>query len=222
MMQITYSKLKQTNMAQQKARLCIVEDNEHVKEGYELLLSSHERYVVAGSYTTMEAAIKRLGYDKPDVVLVDVDLPGMNGIEGIKRMREKRPSTRFLVITVHENSDTVFEALVAGAIGYITKNSDYHRVVDALDEVLSGGAPMSTHIARMVVQSFRASEQSPLSKRETEVLNHLAQGKTYHAIADDLFVSTETIKSHIKNIYEKLQVNNKADAIVLAMKKKLI
>ena len=146
----------------------------------------------------------------------------IDGIEGIQKIKKTNPEIHIIVITVHEDSEMVFEALCAGASGYITKNANHSRLLDAIDEVQSGGAPMSTQIARMVVSSFQKNQNSPLTARETEVLELIAKGKSYSVIADELFVHKETVKSHIKNIYFKLHVNCKADALEIARKNKLI
>ena len=137
-------------------------------------------------------------------------------------IKKQYPEANIIVITVHESSDLVFEALCAGACGYLTKTSNYSKLLEGIKEARSGGSPMSSHIARMVVESFQKNNNSPLTKRETEVLELLSKGKSYTAIADQLFVHKETIKSHIKNIYYKLQVNSKADAIAKALKERLI
>ena len=127
-----------------------------------------------------------------------------------------------MVVSVHEDSKLVFEALCAGASGYLTKDTDHIRLLNAIDEVLSGGAPMSSKIASLVVKSFQRNLNSPLSDRETDVLTLLAKGKTYHSIADELFISVETVKTHIRNIYQKLHVTNKTEALKKAAKDKLI
>jgi DNA-binding NarL/FixJ family response regulator len=153
---------------------------------------------------------------------MDLELPGMHGIQGISKIKKLSPEIDIIVITIHENSELVFEALCAGANGYITKNTNYSRLLDAIKEVEAGGAPMSSNIARMVVESFRKNQNSPLSVRETEVLELLAKGKSYSIIADELFIHKETVKTHLKNIYYKLQVKSKAEAIEKALKYKLI
>jgi len=209
-------------MVEMVTKVLIIEDNEMVKDGFALLINSMEGYEVSGKFESCEAAIKAIQQDKPKVVLMDIDLPGMNGIEGTKKIKKMYPDVDVIVITVHEDSELVFEALCAGANGYITKNSDYSRLLDAINEVRSGGAPMSSNIARMVVESFQKNINSPLTARETEVLELLAKGKSYTVIADELFIHKETVKSHIKNIYFKLQVNSKAEAIEKALKNKLI
>jgi len=209
-------------MTKASNRISIVEDNEVVRDGFALLINSVGEYEVVSSYDNCEDALKNLASDYPDVILMDLALPGMHGVEGIRRIKKLMPEVNILVISVHANSELVFQALCAGASGYITKNAGHHKLLDAIAEVQRGGAPMSSQIARMVVQSFQKNTNSPLTTRETEVLELLAKGKSYTVIADELFVHRETVKSHIKNIYTKLQVNSKADAIEKALKDRLI
>ncbi|WKN44455.1 response regulator transcription factor [Tunicatimonas pelagia] len=206
----------------QETKITIIEDNDVVRDGFALLISSVSQHRVVNTYESCEGAIKNLAYDCPDIILMDLELPGMHGVEGIRRIKKLLPEVNILVISVHANSELVFQALCAGASGYITKNAGHSKILDAITEVKKGGAPMSSQIARMVVQSFQKNTNSPLTSRETEVLELLAKGKSYSAIANDLFVHKETIKSHIKNIYGKLQVNSKADAIEKAIKQRLI
>ncbi|MGB3183938.1 MAG: response regulator transcription factor [Cyclobacteriaceae bacterium] len=203
-------------------KIVIIEDNEIVREGFSYLLVKEGNCTVAGAYGDAESALKRLASDDPDVVLMDLELPGMHGITAIEKVKKLRPETDIIVITVHENSDLVFKALCAGASGYITKNAGQERLLEAIKETRKGGAPMSSNIARMVVESFQRNQNSPLTPRETEVLSLLAKGKSYSVVADELFVHRETVKSHIKNIYHKLDVNSKADAIEIALKNRLI
>jgi DNA-binding NarL/FixJ family response regulator len=207
---------------QMKSRIEIIEDNDVVRDGLQLLINSMSDHTVVGAYDTCEQAIKNLEKDAPDVILMDLDLPGMSGIEGIQRIKKKNPGIHIIVITVHEDGEMVFDALCAGASGYITKNANHSRLLDAIDEVQSGGAPMSSKIAKMVVGSFQRNQNSPLTSRETEVLELLATGKSYSVIADELFIHKETVKSHIKNIYFKLHVKSKAGALEFARKNKLI
>lgn len=209
-------------MVSDSVKITIVEDNEVVKDGFELLINGMSEHKVVSTYTNCEDAIQHIKEDDPDLVLMDLELPGMHGIEGIRHIKKLLPDVNILVITVHENSQLVFESLVAGATGYITKSSNYNKVLEAIDETMKGGAPMSTNIARLVVESFQRNTNSPLSPRETEVLELLSKGKSYSVIANELFIHKETVKSHIKNIYYKLQVNSKADAIEKALKNKLI
>lgn len=203
-------------------RITIVEDNDVVREGFALLIDSVNEFEVVGTYATCEEAIRKLKDDYPDVILMDIELPGINGIEGCNRIKKLLPDVNIIVITVHENSELVFEALCAGACGYITKNTEYSRLIDSIKEAMNGGAPMSSNIARMVVESFQKNQDTPLTSRETQVLELLSKGKSYTVIADELFIHKETVKSHIKNIYFKLQVHSKADAIEVALKNKFI
>lgn len=199
-----------------KKRIVIVEDNSRIREGFAALISASADYEVAGQYGTCKPALDKLEIDAPDLVLMDIDLPGMNGIEGTLRIKKARPTCIVLIITVLEDSGKVFQSLCAGAGGYIIKNSETDSVLQNIAEAFSGGAPMTLHIARMVVQSFARPQDSPLSDREQEVLKGIAAGKTYSKIALDLFISKETVRSHIKNIYQKLAVNSKAEALKVA------
>ena len=203
-------------------RITIIEDNQQIREAFASLLSFRDDFRVVGKYESCEEALKDLSEDQPDVVLMDVDLPGMSGIEGTKKIKKDSPRSNVIIITVFENGKTVFDALCAGASGYLTKSSDRDKLLSAIDEVLSGGAPMSSKIARMVVSSFQKNTNSPLTDRETEILSQIAEGRSYTSIGENLFISKETVKFHIKNIYLKLQVNNKADALRKANEDKLI
>ena len=203
-------------------RILIIEDNEVVRSGLETLIDSIPEFILSGSFDNCEDAIKTAEYDRPDVILMDIELPGMNGIQGIRVLKRILHEVNIIVVTIYEDNEMVFDALCAGACGYITKSADYTKLLDAIKEVVIGGAPMSNKIARMVVESFQRNYDTPLSPRETEVLELLAKGKSYSVIADEIFVHKETVKSHIKNIYFKLQVNSKADAIEKALKEKYI
>lgn len=205
-----------------KSRIVIVEDNDAVREGFSLIINSVSQYYVVNAYDNAEDAIKNLKKDKPDIMLMDLELPGMNGIEAIGIIKKSNPNIYLIVNTIYENSELVFQALCSGASGYITKNTSHSELLNAIDEVINGGAPMSSKIAKMVVSSFQKNPNSPLSNRETEVLELLSQGKSYSMIAQELFITKETAKSHIKNIYSKLQVNSKSEAIAKATKEKLI
>ncbi|MEO0551770.1 MAG: response regulator transcription factor [Bacteroidota bacterium] len=205
-----------------RSRIVIVEDNDAVREGFALIINSVSNYYVVNSYDNAEEAIKNLKKDTPEIILVDLELPGMNGIEAISIIKKSHPNIELIVNTIYENSELVFQALVAGASGYITKNTSHSQLLDAIDEVKNGGAPMSSKIAKMVVNSFQKNPNSPLSNRETQVLELLSKGKSYSMIAQELFITKETAKSHIKNIYSKLQVNSKSEAIAKATKDKLI
>jgi DNA-binding NarL/FixJ family response regulator len=205
---------------QDKKQIVIIEDNEDVRLGFQLLINSTPHYRVEAVFDSVEAAYEKVIQLKPDIILMDIDLPGINGIEGTANIKQKLPKTDIVIITVFENSNRVFSALCSGATGYLTKNINHHELLDALDEVSRGGAPMSANIARMIVGSFARNNDTPLTEKEMNVLVELANGKSYKSIAVNLSVSIDTVKFHIKNIYSKLQVNNKEDAIGFARHKK--
>ncbi|HKI78914.1 MAG TPA: response regulator transcription factor [Ignavibacteriaceae bacterium] len=203
-------------------KVAIVEDDELIRESFVELLGSSGRYDCVGDYNNCEDAIKNLDKDLPDVIMMDIELPGISGIEGIIKIKKSHPDIDIISVTVHDEDDKVFETLCAGACGYLTKNVSPKKLMDSIEEAYSGGAPMSTNIARKVVKSFQRNIETPLSPRETEVLQLLAKGKSYTMIADELFIDKETVRSHIKNIYMKLEVNSKSQAIEKATKDKLI
>jgi len=205
-----------------KKRVMLVEDDQEIRNSFNLIVNSSQKFMVVSAYGSCEDAIDNLGRDKPEIVLMDVELPGMNGIHGTKIIKEKSPHTDIIMVTVYEDSELVFEALKAGASGYITKSANYMELLAALEEIVKGGAPMSSRIARMVIDNFHVNPNSPLTKRETEILQLISEGKTYTQISEELFISKETAKTHIKNIYSKLQVNSKSEAIAKANLEKLI
>lgn len=199
-----------------KKRITIIEDNTVIREAFAAVIDNTLSYQVIAHYETCEEALKNLNNDSPDLVLMDIDLPGMNGIDGTIQIKKRCPECIVLIITVLEDGEKVFRSLCAGAGGYIVKNSDTDDIVRNIDEAFGGGAPMSLNIAKMVVESFNRVQSSPLSEREKEVLKGIAEGKSYSKIALDLFISKETVRSHIKNIYKKLEVNNKVAALKIA------
>jgi DNA-binding NarL/FixJ family response regulator len=205
-----------------KKRVVIVEDDQEIRESFSLIVNSSQRFTVVGAYGNCEDAISSLNRDKPEIVLMDIELPGMNGIRGTQIIRDKSSSSEIIMVTVYEDSDLVFEALKAGASGYITKSANYTELLSALEEIVRGGAPMSSRIARMVIDNYHINPNSPLTKRETTILQLISEGKTYTQISEELFISKETAKTHIKNIYSKLQVNSKSEAIAKANHDKLI
>ena len=202
--------------------IVVVEDNPDLRSGYEFLLSNDPGFNLLATFEDAESALAKMAKLNPDVVLVDLELPGMQGDEFIDKAKKIVPKTYFLVLTVHEDDTHVFNALMRGASGYVTKNSSHAEIVTSIQDVMKGGAPMSSKIAKMVVQSFKIESDFDLTAREIEVLKTLAQGLTYDQIAEKLFVSTETIKTHLKSIYLKLNVKNKADAVFKALKNNII
>jgi DNA-binding NarL/FixJ family response regulator len=203
-------------------RIVIVEDDQIIREGYALLIGQSEGYQVVNSYVSFDEAAKSIADDAPDVVLLDIELPGTNGIQAIPKLKRMLPHAYILILTVYESEKTIFEALANGASGYLTKNTPAAKIVESIREVKEGGGPMSVNIARMVIKSFQRNQESPLSRRETQILEQIADGKSRSQIARDLFIDLETVRSHIKNIYLKLDVNSRADAIKTAKENKLI
>jgi DNA-binding NarL/FixJ family response regulator len=196
----------------------IVEDEKQIRESLTILINGSEGFSCAYAFETAEDAIIAIPTLNLDVVLMDIHLPGKDGIECIYDLKPKCQSVQFLMCTSFEDTDSVFKALKAGASGYITKTTQPSKILDAIVEVYNGGSPMSSNIARKVVDSFQNSnkgnsEMLKLSEREKEILNLLSQGLRYKEIADKLSLSTETVRTHIRNIYEKLQVNSRTDAL---------
>ncbi len=203
-------------------RVCIIEDDETIREGYVYLIGNTPGYKIAGSHASFEDAAKRIAAEDPDVVLLDVELPGISGIDALPKIKKLVPEAYILILTVYEQDMLIFRALGNGASGYLTKNTPPEKIISAIQEVMEGGGPMSAHIARMVITSFQRNEASPLTRRETEILEQIATGKSRKRIAQELFIDLETVKSHIKNIYHKLNVHSKADAIKTAKDNKFI
>ncbi len=202
--------------------IAIIEDDEVLRNAYTTLINDVEGFFVVSSYASFEDASKNVVNDSPAVVMLDIELPGTNGIEAILWIKKKLPKTYIIMLTVYESEEQVFNALSNGASGYLTKNSPISKIIDSIKEVCEGGGPMSTNVARMVIKSFQKNQQSPLSRRETQILEMVSEGKSRSQIANDLFIDSETVKTHIKNVYIKLDVNSKADAIKAARKDKLI
>lgn len=202
--------------------VAIVEDDTDIRESLALLINGTPGFNCISTYRDCETALDGIVDDPPDVVLMDLGLPGMSGIEGIRLLKEQLDEISLLVLTVHDESKLVFEALCAGACGYLLKETPPAKLLEAIRETHDGGAPMSTQIARMVVGSFRTNPHAALTQRETEVLEQLCKGKSYKMIADTLFISEETVRRHIKHIYKKLQVGSKSEAVAKALKEKLV
>ena len=198
--------------------LVIIEDLDEVREGLSQFLSLNTEFKVLDTFKTGEEALEALPVILPDIVIMDINLPGINGIECIRLVKKKTPKTQFMMFTVYENDEKVFEALKAGASGYLLKNTGLLQITESLKELYKGGSPMSSNIARKLVTIFReqqadAEPVEALSKRENEILQLLAKGLLYKEIADQLTISTGTVRQHIHKIYEKLHVQNRTEAI---------
>jgi len=203
--------------------LIVVEDDSQIRELLRVLLDGSPGFWCRAAYPNGEELIAALPGIRNVLILMDIDLGhGINGIETLRRLRSKRPDLPVVMLTVHEDSESVFEALCAGAVGYLVKGIAPVNLLTALREAADGGAPMSPHIARRVVKTFHVGPENPLSPREREVLQLLCEGDSYRRIAEQLYISGHTVRSHIKNIYEKLHVHSRAEAVVKAIRERLI
>src|SRR5215475_4683711 len=196
----------------------IVEDNEQLRKTQAQVLNRSKGFKCLSHYGSAEDALKDLPAIKPEVVLMDINLPGMNGVECVRQLKQMLPKTQVMMLTVYEDTDNIFNALAAGAAGYLLKRTKSAELLEALREVHRGGSPMTTHIARKVTQSFQKAGPSTqpaenLSQREQEVLDCLSQGLIYKEIAEKLGISYETVHTYIRRIYEKLQVRTRTEAV---------
>lgn len=203
-------------------KVCLIEDDETIRESYVFLLNNAKGIAVVSNYGTAEDALKKIAQDAPDVILLDIEMPGISGLDALPKFKKLLPETYILMLTVYEQANHIFRALGTGASGYLTKNTSAEKIIAAIHEVMEGGGPMSANIARLVISSFQRSDASPLTRRETEILEHIAVGKSRKRIAEELFIDLETVKSHIKNIYQKLDVHSKEDALKTAKEQKFI
>jgi DNA-binding NarL/FixJ family response regulator len=196
----------------------IVEDNDQLRNTLARVLNRSEGFRCVSHHPTAEAALKELPEVKPEVVLMDINLPGINGVECVRQLKQLLPQTHAIMLTVYEDTDNIFNALAAGAAGYLLKRTKTAELLEAIREVHRGGSPMTTHIARKVTQSFIKAGPSTqpgenLSQREQEVLDCLSQGLIYKEIAEKLGIGYETVHTYIRRIYEKLQVRTRTEAV---------
>jgi DNA-binding NarL/FixJ family response regulator len=208
-------------------KVVVIEDLREVREGLTALINGTQGFKCTGSYHSMEAALVRLRDDKPDVILTDIGLPGMSGIEGTAIMRKQFPDVPILALTVYDDDHHVFEALCAGATGYLLKNTAPARLLESIKEAAEGGSPMSPEVARRVVRlfrEFRPPEHASynLTAQETELLKLLIEGHHKKTAAREMGISTHTVSFHLKNIYSKLQVHSKTEAVSKALREHVI
>lgn len=199
-------------------RLCLVEDNSATREGFLKLLGHSPNINCVGAYESAEKAERAIPSLMPDVVLMDISLPGRSGIECIAKLKHTCPQVEWIVLTTHEDTDLIFNALRAGASGYLLKHTAPEELISAIEEVLQGGAPMSVKIARRLVSHFhptgKPSDGDALSARENEILSYLAKGLTCKQIADQVHLSPHTVNNHMRKIYRKLHVQSRTEAVV--------
>ena len=207
-------------------KVSIVEDNEQLRTTLAKMISRSEGFECLGQHPSAEAGLEAIPKEKPDVVLMDINLPGINGVECVRKLKQILPNTQVVMLTAYEDTENIFNSLAAGAAGYLLKRSKSQEILDAVRDVLAGGSPMSTHIARKVVQSFQSrpaaapsEPEAELSPREQEVLNLLSQGFMYKEISDKLGISFETVRTYIRRIYEKLHVLTRTEAVAKALRR---
>jgi len=202
----------------------IVEDNEQLRTTLARVINRAEGFRCVSQYGDAESAVQALPKDHPEVVLMDINLPGMNGVECVRHVKQAAPDIQLVMLTVYEDTENIFNALAAGASGYLLKRTKSAELLEAIREVRRGGSPMTTHIARKVIQSFQKAGSSTqpaenLSEREQQVLECLSQGFLYKEIADKLGISYETVHTYIRRIYEKLQVRTRTEAVAKFLKR---
>lgn len=212
---------------QQIIKTSIVEDMRDIREGLATLINFTEGFTCTGSYRSMEEAIPQIKHRIPDVLLSDIGLPGMNGIDGIRILKESYPQMTVLMLTVYEDDDRIFDALCAGASGYLLKRTPPAKLLENIREAVSGGAPMSPEVANRVIRLFREVRppekvEYDLTPHETRLLKLLVDGHNYTTAAAELKVSYNTIKFHMRHIYEKLQVHSKSEAVAKALQNRLV
>ena len=195
--------------------ISIIEDHENYRNSLVQAIQENDQFTIIGIYTSAEEALTLLPLSPPDIAIVDIQLEDLSGIELIQQVKNKLPNTQFLMCTSFQNSENIFNALKAGASGYIVKGSSAQEIQNAIKELHEGGAPMSPYIARKVISLYHKPETNDfgLSKRELEVLNLLSKGLLYKEISDQLNISSNTVKNHCKNIYKRLHVQNKIEAL---------
>ena len=206
-------------------RIAIYEDNNALRESLKMIIDFTPGYSCVGAYPNGNNLLEDISSTKPEVILMDIDMPGISGIQAVELLKKHYPEVMVVMQTIFDDNDNIFKAICAGADGYLLKNTPPARLISGIEEVLDGGAPMSASVARKVLESQRSNagkNDSLLSEREKELLKLLVEGHSYKIVADKLFISVGTVQTHIKNIYSKLQVNSKAGAVAKALRDKLV
>ena len=208
-------------------KVAIIEDRREIRDGLAMLINGTQGFKCTGSYRSMEDALPRIGTDLPDVALCDIGLPGMSGIEGMRILKEKFPALLLLMLTIYDDDERIFDALCAGACGYLLKKTPPAKLLEGLREAVDGGSPMSPEVARRVIALFRDIRPPDradyeLTPHETRLLKLLVEGHNYKTAALELNVSINTISFHMRHIYEKLQVHSKSEAVAKALRDRLV
>ncbi len=202
--------------------VAIIEDDNEIRKMLSLIIDGSPGYNCKQVYADCESSFGDIVNNPTDVVLMDIDLPDMNGIEGVAHLKEKLLETDFIMLTIKDDDESVFDSLCAGASGYLLKDIPPAQLLHSIKEVYEGGSPMSPSIARRIINSFRPTSNYTLTKRELEILDQLCNGENYNAIAELLHVSGHTVRTHIKNIYKKLHVNSRGEAVKKALRNRLV
>lgn len=215
------------NAATASVKVAIIEDQRDIREGLAWIVKATDGFVCTGSYRSMEEAIEKIGFELPDVVLTDIGLPGMSGVEGIRILKERHPDLRLLMLTVYDDDEVIFDALCAGACGYLLKKTPPARLIEGIREAMQGGAPMSPEIASRVIKLFREIRPPEradykLTPHETRLLKMLVEGHNYKTAAAELGISVTTVAFHMRNIYDKLQVHSKSEAVAKALRNRIV
>jgi len=208
-------------------KVALIEDRREIREGLAMLIGGTDGFLCTGSYSSMEEALRQIGHQVPDVVLSDIGLPGMSGIEGVRILKERYPQLLVLMLTIYDDDERIFDAMCAGATGYLLKKTPPARLLESLKEAVIGGAPMSPEVARRVIALFREIRPPEradyqLTPHETRLLKLLTEGHNYKSAAAKLGVSVGTVSFHLQHIYEKLQVHSKSEAVVKALRDRLV
>ncbi len=209
-------------MTQHNIHVAIVEDDPEIRQTLALIIDGTAGFWCKLKFENGKEALKPLLENYVNVVLMDIEMPEMNGIECVRKLKPQIPEVDFIMLSIRQDDEAVFQSICAGASGYLLKDTPPAALLEAIREVKAGGAPMSASIARKVIRSFHQLNESPLSNRETEILRLLSQGMNYKSVAKDLFLSPHTVKTHIKNIYQKLHVHSRAEAVRKGIEDKLI
>lgn len=221
-----YSLVLYCNDTGMKHRVQIYEDNDRLRESLANMLSFADNFEISGSFANCEDVENQVKTLSPDIILMDIDMPGVNGIQAVQKIRTFNSQVQILMITIFDDNSHVFDAICFGANGYLLKKNIATKLISAMDECLAGGAPMSPSIARMVVAKLQG-QQSPktdyaLTERETSTLRSLSQGNSFKMISNDLGISIDTVRTHIKRIYEKLHVHSQTEAVIKAIRENIV
>jgi DNA-binding NarL/FixJ family response regulator len=213
-------------LSRKPLNIAIIEDQDEIRAGLQVLIDSAPPYRCSGAFPNMESAIRHFEREVPDVALIDIGLPGMSGIEGTRILKQRYPALQVIILTVYDDDERIFQALCAGAFGYLLKNTSAARLIESIHEIAEGGAPVSPEIARRVIllfQKIRPRESAPheLTPHELRILKLLVDGHNYKTAAAELHVSINTVSFHVRRIYEKLQVHSKSEAVAKALRSRL-